>query len=150
MNKSEYLETKLKRDQLHSKILDFEGGFKPFDEEQLFMKWKRWNALSPTDRDQLKKGWDAYYKTCHDSFYGQKMRGAAEAKNDPAAIAVIVAEVKSKPFPFTTKPSSIDPEELEMKMQSYWNAKNRLEKLNELVGTYESVYEPRKKEVDGI
>lgn len=148
MTRTEYLQLKMKLQKLKSQTLDFQGGFEPFREEGLHLKWTKYQALSDEQKLKLEHQWSAYYLAVQNGYSGQKLKEASVLMRSgkKAELLALVSEVKAHPFEIS-KPSSIDPDELKRKMGPYFEALGTIKKWEGLIEQYVPVYEGKKSQV---
>lgn len=147
ISKAEYFYAKKKKDDLVLTITSFETTSK------VYAMWTKWLRMSPTEKQDLIAKWEVYYAKCRDSYYGKRFWEARKHFADwirtgdgasKAKLNEIVNEVKTSNVTFITTPSSIDPRELEKRLQGYFDLKKKQKEYQDIFEEYEDAYEPKK------
>lgn len=122
---NEESDSKYKR--LRKYLSDFEER-----EKDLLAKWKIYSNLTQHQMGELKSKWIKYYDDCRKTKVYELFRKQSEAFkiNDLTTLKEISEEMtrirENNEFEYT-KPSSIDPDEMRMRLQPYWTVKDLLE-----------------------
>jgi len=147
LSRYEYLYTKKKAKSLSDKLFEFENGRlwderkKEFQSDETYKKYKAYMGMTQGDKEKLDEQWILYYKKCSESEYGKifwAMKPLFLA-GDMAGVRELAKKSKElqgvKPI---DKPSSIDPNELLMKMNLYFTLV-----LSDLIEEYAEIYEKK-------
>lgn len=145
ISKAEYLYAKKKAGDLKLKLATYET------KSKVYAMWKKWLSMSSQEKQALLDKWEAYYEACRKGYYGNRFWQArmhftnwikTGNPEEKAKLQAIVQEVKESDVPFIKPPSTIDPRELEHKMQKYFEVIKKQQEYQTLFDEYEDVYEP--------
>lgn len=152
LTRYEYLYTKKKAKDLSGKLFEFENGrvwdskSKQFIEDTTYKRYQLYLRLSEFEKKQLQEEWDKYYLECAKSPYGLlfwEMKPLYLANDMKGVKEMAIKSKELKDVPVVKKPSSIDPNELIMKMNSYLTLRYELKILTDLVEEYAEIYEKK-------
>lgn len=123
-------ESDLKYKGLKEYVSDFEER-----ESDLIKKWNVYIHLTQSEMSELKSKWAKYYKDCRSTKVYSLFRKQSEAfrlgdKQTVLDIAKEMGRIREAGEFECQKPSSIDPEEMRMRLQPYWKVKDLLEGTN--------------------
>ena len=104
-------------------------------EKDLLSKWKIYQNLSQHEISELKTKWAKYYNDCRKTKVYELFRKQSEAfrlgdKQTVLDIAKEMGRIREAGEFECQKPSSIDPEQMRMRLQPYWKVKDLLEGTN--------------------
>jgi hypothetical protein len=152
LSRYEYLYTKKKAKSLSDKLFEFENGRmwderkKEFFSDDTYKKYISYMKMSETDRTKLENEWQEYYRKCSDSVYGKlfwEMKKLYMSKDIKGIKELAKKAVELTGIKLITKPSSIDPSELLMRMSAYFSIRYELKILMDLISEYAEVYEKK-------
>lgn len=121
-------------DQKYTRLKKYLSDFKE-RESDLLKKWNVYQNLTQSQINELKAKWDKYYDDCRKTKVYELFRKQSEAFkiNDLTTLKEISEEMtrirENNEFEYQ-KPSSIDPDEMRMRLQPYWVVKDLLEGTN--------------------
>lgn len=137
VSKAEYLFITVRVRNLREAIAEYE--FK----DETYEMWKKWEKMNPEEKKKLREAWDEYYVKCQNSGPGQRfweMYPAFKAKDIQTLNRLAEQGKRLAGEGHILKPSSVDPEELNMKMWKYFDAVKTLKTLEQIVDEFEPVY----------
>jgi len=151
LSRYEYLYTKKKDKSLSDKLFEFANGRiwderkKQFYTNDTYKQYTNYINLSPLEKTKIEESWNNYYKKCRESEYGKLFFSMKDAfkRHDQKLIKEIVEKSKAMTTPYTPQPSSIDPNELIMKMNTYFTLRYESKILTDLVEEYSDIYEKK-------
>ncbi len=147
ISRYEYLYIKSKIKNMENVIFEYQNG-------STYATWEKYLALNDTQKKELEDNWDKYYQDIRNGYYAKQANKAAQAFKinggiqSTRIVKEIVEEVRQSKVPYIKKPSSIDPEELKMKMHSYFVYINKLNQMKKLVEEFSPVYEGKSSKND--
>ncbi len=127
ITKNEFLYIGVQIEKITDILFDFE--FK----SEIFRSWKKWIALPEERKQSLLRDWELYYKEGCTHPIGLKFTEAVKAfkSRDTQLLQKITIEIKDLPVRKT--PSSIDPEDLERQMSSYFQMQEKLKQNSKIL-----------------
>lgn len=118
-------------DKKYLRLKNFVSSFEE-REKELIAKWKIYSNLSQSQMSDLKSKWARFYEDSRNTKIYELFRKQSEAfkLGDKQTVLDIAREMtrisEAGEFEYK-KPSSIDPDEMRMRLQGYWQVKDLLE-----------------------
>lgn len=118
-------------DKKYLRLKNFVSSFEE-REKELIAKWKIYSNLSQSQMSDLKSKWARFYEDSRNTKIYELFRKQSEAfkLGDKQTVLDIAREMtrisEEGEFEYK-KPSSIDPDEMRMRLQGYWQVKDLLE-----------------------
>ncbi len=143
ISRAEYLYLKSRSEKIGNQLFDCEY------KSELYQMWTKYMNLSEDEKVKLKNAWNNYYKQAHDGYYGQMFRKAGRAAEDGKVnqLKEVVREMNEANVPYIKTHSTLDPDELVIKMRRYFELKNKLKELKDALEEYAPVYESKRGEL---
>lgn len=117
-----------KRSLLQEKIVSFQ-------KTKEFQEYQRWRTLSREEQQKIREAWREYYRVCRSSFWGKAFQFLFEKMKNGESVKIWAERVREKAEKRgktirVSKPSLIDPEELEQKFSQYFVLCGELERVS--------------------
>lgn len=131
---------------MEDRIFEFEAA------NPTYLAWETYVSMSDTDKQELGKKWNDYYQSCENSYFGLIFRLATTAfkQKDIQMLNSLGEQARNSKTPKITPPSTYDPEELEKKMQAYFQYKHELTRLKTDIWEHEPAFETKKDDIKKV
>lgn len=137
ISRPEYLYLKSRSEKIGNQLFDFEY------KSELYQMWTKYINLSEDEKVKLHNAWNNYYKQAHDGYYGQMFRKAGKVNQ----LKEVIKEMYEANVPYIKTPSTLDPNELVIKMRRYFELKNKFNVYKDTLEEYAPVYESKRGEI---
>lgn len=132
ISRNEFIYIKNKLQDVEQRILEIEVS------SELYKKWDKFNSMSESDKQLLMQKWDKYYEDCRNGYWGKRFFTTKEKFLVGEKI-----ETEDSTQPLHQKPSSLDPLELFIKMEPYFELNRKKRELENQYNEYKDVFETK-------
>lgn len=135
ISRNEFMYVKNKLQDVEQRLMEMEVN------SETYKKWDKFNGMSEIEKQLLMQKWDTYYKDCREGYWGQRFFTMKQKflSGEPM-------EPEDSTQAMHTKPSSLDPLELLIKMEPYFELKRKKRELQNQYDEYKDVFEAGKED----
>lgn len=148
ISRNEFLYHQSKLQRLENSLFEFECT------NPVFLAWRKWDAMSHAQKQEVVRKWEQYYKQVYESeAYKDFVEGQeALALRHVARVKELAQKAKERNEKgvFLQKPTSVDPSSFDKLLQPYRVAKANVGAIKAIVEEYSAVYGRRSGNLDEL